>query len=149
MPIGEICNRDVVYISRDSTILEAAQLMRQHHVGDLVVAEDKAGLRVPVGMLTDRDLVIEVLAANIGTEAVNVGDIMSPELVTARDSDGVYETIQRMRGKGIRRIPVINHRGGLEGIVAVDDLLGLLAEEIMGLAKLVAREQTRERTIRR
>ncbi len=149
MPIGEICNREVVFVTREDTILEAALLMRQHHVGDLVVAEDREGVRFPVGILTDRDLVIEILAADIGVETVTVGDIMSPELVTARESDGVYETIQRMRARGVRRIPVVNDRGSLEGIIAADDLLGLLADEIMGLAKLAGREQARERVARR
>lgn len=149
MPIGEICNRDVVFVTRSSSILEAAQLMRQYHVGDLVVAEERSDMRVPVGLVTDRDLVVEVLAENVDLSTVNVGDIMGAELVTARESDGIYETIQRMRAKGVRRIPVVNSRGGLEGIVAVDDLLSLLADEIMGLANLVVREQTRERTVRR
>lgn len=149
MPIGEICNRDVVFVTRSSSILEAARLMRQHHVGDLVVAEERSGMRVPVGLVTDRDLVVEVLAENVDLSTVNVGDIMGAELVTARESDGIYETIQRMRAKGVRHIPVVNSGGGLEGIVAVDDLLSLLADEIMGLANLVVREQTRERTVRR
>ncbi len=149
MPIGEICNREVVFVTREDTILEAALLMRQHHVGDLVVAEDREGVCFPVGMLTDRDLVIEILAADIGVETVTVGDVMSPELVVARESDGVYETIQRMRARGVRRIPVVNDRGSLEGIIAADDLLGLLADEIMGLAKLAGREQARERVARR
>ena len=149
MPIGDICNREVVFVTRKDTVVEAAQLMRKHHVGDLVVAEDRGGIRVPVGMLTDRDLVIEILAAGVALESVDVGDIMSPELVAAHESDGVYETIQRMRAGGVRRIPVVNDRGGLAGIVAVDDLLGLLADEIMGLAKLVGREQEHERVARR
>ena len=149
MPIGEICNREVVFVTRKDTILEAARLMRTHHVGDLVVAEDRGGIRVPIGMLTDRDLVIEILAAGVALESVDVGDIMSPQLVAAHEADGVYETIQRMRAAGVRRIPVVNDRGGLEGIVAVDDLLGLLADEIMGLAKLVGREQEHERVARR
>ncbi|MDA8421030.1 MAG: CBS domain-containing protein [Pseudomonadota bacterium] len=149
MPIGELCSRDVIFVTPRDTVPEAARLMRQHHVGDLVVVEDQAGRRVPVGMLTDRDLVVEVLASGVGADTVTVGDIMSPEPVTARETDGVYETIQRMRARGVRRIPVINDRGGLEGIIAVDDLLEMLAEEIMNLATLVGREQAHERAARR
>ncbi len=149
MAIGEFCNRDVVIVARNSSIMQAAQLMRQFHVGDLVVTEERNGSRVPIGILTDRDLVVEVLAENVAADSVNVGDVMSPEIITARESDGIYETIQRMRTNGVRRIPVVNERGGLEGIIAVDDLLGLLAEEITGLANLVMREQARERSNRR
>jgi CBS domain-containing protein len=148
MPIGEICNREVIFATRANTITEAAELMRRHHVGDLVVVEEKSGQRVPVGMLTDRDLVIEILAKNVTLGDVTVGDIMSVDLVAARETDGVYETIQLMRAKGIRRLPVVNPRGGLEGIVSVDDLLELLAEEISGLARLVSREQQREKKTR-
>ncbi|OGI57172.1 MAG: histidine kinase [Candidatus Muproteobacteria bacterium RBG_19FT_COMBO_61_10] len=148
MPIGEICNREVIFATRANTITEAAELMRHHHVGDLVVVEEKSGQRVPVGMLTDRDLVIEILAKNVTLGDVTVGDIMSVDLVAARETDGIYETIQLMRAKGIRRLPVVNPRGGLEGIVSVDDLLELLAEEISGLARLVSREQQREKKTR-
>lgn len=148
MSIGEICNRDTIFTTRASSIGDAARLMREHHVGDLVVAEDKNGRRVPVGILTDRDLVVEILAKGVDMNAVNVGDIMSNELVTAREGDGIYETLQHMRAKGVRRVPVVDAGGGLVGIVSADDLLDLLADELTALARLVSREQARERTRR-
>lgn len=148
MGIGEICNRDTVFTRKDSSIGEAARLMREHHVGNLVVVEEAAGRRVPVGILTDRDLVIEILAKGVDMNAVTVGDIMSGELITARETDGIYDTLQRMRAKGVRRLPVVDAGGGLVGIVAVDDLLDLLADELTALARLVSREQARERSRR-
>lgn len=148
MPIGELCNREVIFATRDNTVTEAAELMRHHHVGDLVVVDEKFGQRVPIGMLTDRDLVVEILAKEVAIDDVTVGDLMSIDLVTARESDGVYETIQLMRAKGVRRLPVVNQKGGLVGIVSGDDLLELLAEEISGLVKLVSREQQREKKTR-
>jgi len=99
MSIGEICNRETVFTTKDSSISQAAQLMREQHVGDLVVVEEKGGRRIPVGILTDRDLVIEILAKGVDMNAVTVGDVMSSELLTARESDGLYETLQRMRAK--------------------------------------------------
>ena len=111
MSIGEICNRETVFTTKDSSISQAAQLMREHHVGDLVVVEENAGRRIPVGILTDRDLVIEILAKDVDMNAVTVGDVMSSELLTARESDGLYETLQRMRAKGSE-----NHRRACEGI---------------------------------
>jgi CBS domain-containing protein len=144
MSIGEICNRETVFATKDSSIQQAAQLMREHHVGDLVVVEETAGRRIPVGILTDRDLVIEILAKDVNAKNVTVGDVMSNELMTARESDGLYETMQRMRAKGVRRVPVVDASGALVGIVTVDDLLDLLADELTALARLLSREQARE-----
>ncbi len=145
MSIGEICNRETVITTKDGSISQAAQLMREQHVGDLVVVEESAGRRIPVGILTDRDLVIEILAKEVAMDAVTVGDVMSGELLTARESDGLYETLQRMRAKGVRRVPVVDTGGALVGIVSADDLLDLLADELTALARLLSREQARER----
>lgn len=144
MPIGEICNREVVIVQRDTTASEAAQLMRQHHVGDVVVVEERGGVKVPVGIVTDRDLVVEIMAPAIDQMAITVGDIMASELATVKENAGVFETIEYMRAKGIRRVPVVDKGGGLSGILALDDLLELLAEELLALAKLVRHEQKKE-----
>lgn len=144
MPIGEICNREVVIAQSSNSTLEAAQLMRQHHVGDVVVVEDRDGVRVPVGIVTDRDLVVEITAPELNQTAITVGDIMTPELVTVKEDTGVFEAIQYMRTKGVRRLPVVDDNGGLVGILALDDLLELLAEELFALARLVKREQKKE-----
>ncbi len=149
MAIGEICNREVVIVPRGCTILEAAQLMRQHHVGDLVVVEERGRIRVPVGIVTDRDLVVEIMAPAIDQTVITVGDIMTAELVSVRENTGVSETIEYMRAKAVRRVPVVGENGGLVGIVALDDLLELLAEELLALAKLVRNEQKKEKTSRR
>lgn len=148
MPVSEICNRDVIIVQRNDTILEAAKLMRQHHVGDVVVVEDRNGIRVPVGIITDRDIVVEIMAPELNHLVITVGDIMLPELVTVQESAGVFEAIQYMRAKGVRRLPVVNEGGGLVGILALDDLLELLAEELTALAKLVKHEQKKEMTNR-
>jgi CBS domain-containing protein len=133
-----------VYATRETSIQEAAQLMRQYHVGDLVVVDEFAGKRVPVGIVTDRDMVIEIISQSLDLNKFSVGDIMSPQLVSVQENEGVFETIRLMRGKGIRRIPVVNQEGGLEGIVSADDILDLLAEEMVELAKIAPREQERE-----
>lgn len=145
MTIGKICNRETVIITADRGIVEAARLMRDEHVGDLVVVEEVSGRRLPVGILTDRDLVVEILAKDIDLAAVTVGDIMTREPLTARESDSIYDTMQRMRAKGVRRIPVVDAGGTLVGIVAVDDFLDLLSDELTALARVVTREQARER----
>jgi len=144
MSIGEFCNRDVVFATRETSIPEAAQLMRQYHVGDLVVVDEVDGKRVPVGIVTDRDIVIEIISQSLDFNEFSVGDIMSPQLVSVLETEGVFETVRLMRTKGIRRIPVVNREGGLEGIVSADDILDLLAEEMAELAKVAPREQERE-----
>lgn len=150
MTIGEICTRETVIATREMTVAAAAQLMRRHHVGTLVVVDQvNGGKRVPVGIVTDRDAVVEVMATGLDPNAITVGDIMDQELVTARENEGVLETMQIMRYKGVRRLPIVGKAGELIGIVSIDDLLEVLAEEFSELAKIFAREQARETTTRR
>ncbi|MDQ1315542.1 MAG: hypothetical protein QG662_1651 [Pseudomonadota bacterium] len=148
MAVGEICNREVVIADKALSVTGAAQLMRRQHVGDLVVVEDKGGRRIPVGIVTDRDIVVEVVAPGVNADGLKVSDIMGPEVATVRESEGVYEALRYMRDKGVRRMPVVDHEGGLVGILTLDDLLSLLAEEMTELAKLVSRERQREATTR-
>lgn len=148
MAIGEICNREVVVVTRETTIAKAAQLMRQHHVGDVVVVMEAGGLRTPVGILTDRDIVVETVAADLEPAALAVGEILVQDLATVQESAGVFEAIRYMRDKGVRRMPVVNEGGDLIGILALDDLIDLLAEELGALARLIAREQNREASLR-
>jgi CBS domain-containing protein len=149
MPIGELCIRQVVVASPNTSVLEAAKLMRQFHVGDIVVIDEIKGKRAPVGIVTDRDIVIEVLAQGLDATGLSVGDIMIGDLITVRENEGIFQTIQLMRAKGARRAPVVNNEGTLVGIVSVDDMVELLAEELGELAKLISREQKREAEIRR
>jgi len=149
MTIGKVCNREVVFIHAQASVPEAARLMREYHVGDLVVTKEKTGKRVPVGIVTDRDIVLEVIAEGVGMDDVSVGDIMSDNLVTARESDGLLETVKVMRAKGIRRLPVVNDDNELVGILSVDDLIDLFSEQIVDLARLIAREQGREKAGRK
>ncbi|MCL7488064.1 MAG: CBS domain-containing protein [Desulfobulbaceae bacterium] len=148
MTVGKFCNREVVIADKNSTILEVARLMRQHHVGDVVIVHPGGDKPKPIGILTDRDIVVELLAAEVPLDAVSVGDVMTFALVTAREQDSIWDTLQSMRTKGIRRVPVVNDQGGLEGILTVDDLLELLAEELILLAKVPVREQMREEKTR-
>ncbi|MFL6623025.1 MAG: CBS domain-containing protein [Sulfurifustaceae bacterium] len=144
MPIGEVCVRDVVFTEREMSLREAAKLMRQHHVGDLIVAEKRDGRCFPVGIVTDRDIVMEVIAKDLSVDDFAVGDVIGPKLITTREGDGIFETIQSMRTNGVRRLPVVNDDGVLIGIVSMDDMLELLAEELTGLARIPARERQTE-----
>lgn len=146
MSVGEFCNRQVVISSRDSDIVQVAKLMRQYHVGDVVIVDDiEADSRIPVGIITDRDLVIELMAKEVALAAVSAEDIMSYELATCRQSDGLCDALQRMQSREVRRLVVVDDDGTLVGILTVDDILELLAEEMRGLAKVALGQQARER----
>lgn len=144
MPIGEICNRDVVILQQEDTVLDGAKLMRQHHVGDVVVVEERNGVQFPIGIVTDRDLVVEIMATGLDQTVITVGDIMVKELVTVKESTGIFETIQYMRSKAVRRLPIVDEDGALVGILALDDLLELLSEELLAIAKLIRRQRKKE-----
>jgi CBS domain-containing protein len=148
--VGEICGHDVVVATPEMTVSEAAKLMRHRHVGSLVIVEKmNGGLRTPVGIVTDRDLVVEVTAVGLDPNTITVGDIMPRELVTVRADEAVLGALQLMRAKGVRRLPIVNEDGRLLGLVAFDDLLDVITDELSDLAKVVAREQAREATGRK
>lgn len=144
MPVSEICTRNVVVVSRNETALEAARLMRRHHVGDVIVVEDSNGSKIPIGIVTDRDLVVEIMAQGIDPESLSVSEIMTSELARIEGGQGIFEAVEYMRSKGVRRLPVVGEGGALIGVLALDDLLELLAEELSGLSKLVKNEMNRE-----
>jgi CBS domain-containing protein len=149
--LSEVCVLEVVSCSRKTTILEAARMMRQHHAGDLIVVDEVDEERTPAGIITDRDIVVEVLGKGLDPAATFVGDVMVKvsHLVVARDTEDLSEAAERMRTHGVRRLPVINHAGKLVGVVTLDDLLQLLARNANLLAEIVTKEQAHEQRARR
>ena len=148
MHIAEICTSEATHCTRDETVQGAALMMRRYHVGDVIVVDQTEGAKVPVGILTDRDIVVSVIAPGLDPASLQVGDIMTDDLLTARDTDDVYETIERMRLRGIRRVPVVDAAGSLAGIVSADDLLEFLAEEMGELSRISPYQQAHERRAR-
>ena len=145
MTAGELCNRTVYIIRPDETVLEAARLMKKHHVGCLVVVEERGTDRVPIALVTDRDLVVKGMAeAPSDLETMQVSQVMSEGLVTARDTEWMYDVRKKMRARGVRRITVVDAEGRLQGIIAFDDMVEWMAQELTDLAQLVSREQKRE-----
>ncbi|MCS0614109.1 CBS domain-containing protein [Massilia kyonggiensis] len=148
MEVGKLCTVDTVCCARDESVQGAALLMRKHHVGDIVVVDDVDGERTPAGIVTDRDIVVSVVALGLDPAGLQVGDIMTDDLLTADEHDDVSVTIERMRLRGIRRVPVVGEGGRLAGIVSADDLLGFLAEEMEDLARISPYQQQHERRAR-
>lgn len=149
MAIGEVCSREVVFARAGTSVRAAAQLMRENHVGTIVVVKERDGRRVPVGILTDRDIAIAVVAKALDADLLRVEEVTGPELVTVKLTDGVAQTIELMRAKGVRRVPVVDERGALAGIVTADDFVDFLAEELTALARMISREQRREAEVRK
>lgn len=149
MAIGEICSREVFFVRRGETAAVAARLMRDKHVGSLVVADEKEGRRVPVGMITDRDIAVGVVALGLNPEATPVEAAMRPEVICIREDEGVGRAVALMRRHAVRRLPVVNASGALVGLLAADDMLELLGEELAALSAAVSRGALRERETRR
>ena len=144
MTVSEICNREVRTIQRDGSVLEAAKLMRQYHVGALIVIDKVNDRAIPVGVITDRDLVVEVLATGLDKEAITVDDVMTQELFAVKENTAIHDAINFMRRKTIRRLPIINDDGELVGIITTDDVMEILSEEVLDLAKLIRYEHKKE-----
>ena len=149
MNAADICKRDVIVAYRDTPLTEAARLMRERHVGTLIVVVDRASERVPVGILTDRDIVVAVVAKGLDPRTLKVGDVMSSGVFAVREQDGPAEVLRAMRENGVRRVPVVTHSGALAGILAIDDLLELMSDELVDFVRAFARERTRETRLRR
>jgi CBS domain-containing protein len=146
MTVGSICKRNVVAVPKGESIVDAAKRMRLLHVGTVMVIEVRGGVQVPVGILTDRDIVLSIVASDAEhLPCLVVGDAMSDELVTAREDLGLAEALKLMQERGVRRLPVVDHTGALVGIVTADDLIRFLADELGQLVQLMNHEEQAER----
>lgn len=144
MRVGEYCKRAVVSINASADVGEAAKLMREEHVGLLVVHEDGDELRKPVGVLTDRDLVLAIMAPDVGPQAVAVKDVMTRQPLIAKENDEFSDLLQAMRLAGIRRVPVVDTRGALVGIIAIDDAIDVITGLMCDIAGSIKSEQRQE-----
>jgi CBS domain-containing protein len=140
MHVSEICTREVVTCARNCSAIELARLMRDRHVGDLIVVETREGKPMPVGIVTDRDLVVQVLARGVDPEMLSAADIMCADLTTALGSEAVYDAIWHMRSQGIRRLPIVDARGALLGVLTADDVTRFLAAELTEVSHIAPRQ---------
>lgn len=143
MRVGEICRKPVVTVTPGVPIAEVAKLMRVRHVGSIVVV-DAPGTLKPVGIVTDRDIVIEVLATGVDPAIVSAGDIMTGSPVVVSASEDVMWALKTMRDRGIRRLPVVDDRNTLVGILALDDMLQHLGGAISDVVQLLGTERLEE-----
>lgn len=144
MRIADVCIKDVQTIDPDASVTDAAAKMRDTHVGTLVVLDrTRPGAHV-AGILTDRDLVIKALATGCAPQATQVGNLMTRNVGVCRAQDDLFEAIAVMRKFGVRRLPVLDHRNNLVGIVSTDDVHGALGRAMDLLSQAVLREQLQE-----
>ncbi|MFX1739263.1 CBS domain-containing protein [Paraburkholderia sp. A1RI_3L] len=136
MHVGKIVTRPVETCGVNESASALAARMRQSHVGNLVVIEYRNGEAVPVGLVTDRDLVVTVLANKLDAERVTAGEIMSRGIVVANEGDEVSVALEQMRRSGVRRLPVVDETGKLTGIVAMDDVVEYLASMLVDVSRV-------------
>ena len=149
MLVRNFCSRDVVTIEAGASLREAALLMRNRHVGALIVVDTGQGAPRPIGLVTDRDIVVAVVAVpGARPEGIRVGDVLTREPVVVHEDDGVFAAVQTMRQHGVRRLPVVTADGKLCGILTSDDVVKLVATELGSLSTALRRSGERESTER-
>lgn len=126
MSLQRFCRKEIAAVSPTESVFEAAQKMREHHVGAVVVTESGK----PVGMLTDRDVVLRVVLEGRNPQATSVQDAMSRTVATARSEEQIDDVVHRMRESRVRRLPIVDHAGRVVGLVSLDDLVVLLSAEL-------------------
>lgn len=142
---GELCSRNVSVSYPSLSITDAAREMRDRHLGCLVVVQEVSPQESQVvGMLTDRDIAMGVVAAQADAQALRVADLMSRDVVSVREHDSVLDALAIMRRKGVRRLPVVGPQDCLIGLLAVDDVLMALSRQIQALAGAVGAAQRHE-----
>jgi CBS domain-containing protein len=145
MLLKDLCTTDVAVCGRDTVLTQVARLLRHRHTGDVVVVDDVDGARIPAGLITDRDIVVKALGADLDPRQVTAGQIMRTPLITADESEDSGEAVARMRAHGVRRLPVTGPGGRLVGIVTLDDLLRLVVSDVGALLGIVTKELDLER----
>ena len=144
MSIAAICRPEVITISAGASLRDAANLMREHHVGALVVTVEAAGHEQAVGVITDRDLAIEILARDLDPVDVKVGQLARRHLASVPATAGISDAVSVMRDAGVRRLLVTGPEGQLAGFVSADDLLDALAGQLGVLASALRSGIARE-----
>ncbi|HUN25749.1 MAG TPA: CBS domain-containing protein [Steroidobacteraceae bacterium] len=150
MNVGNLCERHITTIGPRDDLTVAARLMREKHIGYLVVVEPEPGTNAlrPIGVLTDRDIVVSVVAKNADPKALLATDVMSMQPITIGDADPVDKALQTLRRTGVRRLPVVGSRGELVGVLSLDDLLDYVSGEIQNLSAAVRNERQIEGVLR-
>jgi CBS domain-containing protein len=141
MELLKIGRSQVVSVKPEATLEETARVMREHHVGDVVVAEERGNQRFPVGIMTDRDIVMATLALGAPTAPMLAEDLMTTDLVTVGEQESLVRVIELMKENGVKRVPILGKEKELVGIIALEDIMRLLSQEIAALTEVGRRQK--------
>jgi CBS domain-containing protein len=147
MNAGSVCKRGVVTVAPTDDLIAAAHVMRAKHVGYLIVSEAPQHRKV-VGVLTDRDIVVAVLAQEVDARSLKVGDVMTRDPLVIEEGQSIEAVLRHMREAGVRRVPVLDRSGALSGVLSIDDVLESIAEQLINIAGSIRNEQRMERAVR-
>ena len=145
MKVIDMAVHEVATITADQTFCQCAQRMRLDHVGSLVVVDDN---QTPLGMITDRDIAIEVVAKNLNPTALTVKDVMTAPVVTASPDESMVVALARMREFGVRRLPIVDEAGKLAGVISNSNLVEELSALLDSLVRNIHSSKTREVALR-
>jgi CBS domain-containing protein len=151
MNVGQLCQRKVVTVEPGDELVTAARLMREKHVGFLIVVEpaEHEGHVVPVGVITDRDIVVATIALDVDPKTLRVDDVMTRKPTLALAEDSITDALCQMRRAGVRRLPVVGDYGHLVGVLSLDDILTKRAEELEAAADVLVKGRQIESVMRR
>jgi CBS domain-containing protein len=150
MNVGKVFKRSVVTVREHDELTAAARLMRDKHVGYLIVVEPNPvdGTLKPVGVLTDRDIVVGVVAKDVSPRTLRVGDVMTRQPVVAGEGASLASALKDMRRIGVRRMPIVGLTGQLVGVLSLDDVFDVAAGELLDVAGSIRNEQLIENALR-
>ncbi len=149
MNLKNLGQKYVVTVTTETSLEDTARLMRENHVGDVVVVEKKGDRKLPVGILTDRDIVMATIALGAPVTPLAAGDIMTTDIVTVGENESLNNLIDLMKERGVKRVPIVNSERGLVGIIALEDVMALLSRELAALAEVGRRQKEVELQRRR
>jgi CBS domain-containing protein len=137
MKTADLCRKDVVAVAGTASLVIVAKAMREAHVGSVVVIEG----RKPIGIVTDRDIVLEVVAMGLDPANMTAADVMTSSPVVAQPGDDALWALKTMRDRGVRRLPVVDAQGDLAGMIAFDDLVQHVGTTLADISQLIGTER--------
>ena len=144
MRVQDICTHHVAHLAATESLIEAAVMMRERHVGNVIVVENLDGKRRPIGILTDRDIIVAVVASGLTPETLLVSDVMSKPVYCCGGTQSVFDAIAIMHDQGVRRLPVLDENSSLLSVIAADDIWIALSNQLKILGEITVRERVAE-----
>lgn len=144
LSLDQLYEKDVVCLKPDDTVYDAAREMLENHIGDIVITQEENGKTMPVGIVTDRDLVINATAKKLDPETIKLSDIMSKKVITATEDDDLTTLVRLVVDEGVSRLPIVDEAGNLAGILSSKRLFQYFAQGLCELSSISVQQQQRE-----